>query len=70
MLRSWPSSPSPQLRIPGINPSDADLKKAEGVHINLWTGPAMLTPGLIFLLWLKLRPAPAPDGSADVGPDT
>ncbi|WP_326608775.1 hypothetical protein OG930_17650 [Streptomyces sp. NBC_01799] len=69
MRRSWPSSLSPQLRSPGINPSDADLKKAEGVHINLWTGPAMLTLGLFFLLWLKLRPAPAPDGAADGGTD-
>lgn len=64
-----PSSPSPQLRCPGINPSDADLKKAEGVHINLWTGPAMPALGLFFLLWLKLRPAPAPDGAADGGPN-
>ncbi|WP_329163223.1 hypothetical protein OHB49_25190 [Streptomyces sp. NBC_01717] len=52
-----------------INPSDADLKKAEGVHINLWTGLAVLVLGLFFLLWLKLRPAPAPDGAADGGPD-
>lgn len=29
----------------------------------------MLTLGLFFLLWLKLRPAPAPDGAADGGPD-
>ncbi|WP_326634537.1 MULTISPECIES: hypothetical protein [unclassified Streptomyces] len=69
MRRSWPSSPSPQLRCPGINPSDADLKEAEGVHINLWTGLAMLTLGLFFLLWLKLRPAPAPDGAGAGGPD-
>ncbi|MGW5275405.1 hypothetical protein ACWEQP_23085 [Streptomyces sp. NPDC004044] len=61
------------VTLAGINPSDADPKKAEGVHINLWTGPAMLTLGLFFLLWLKLRPAPAPapapapDGAADGG---
>ncbi|MET4644291.1 hypothetical protein OG894_25210 [Streptomyces sp. NBC_01724] len=57
------------VTLAGINPSDADLKKAEGVHINLWTGLAMLVLGLFFLLWLKLRPAPAPDGAADGGPD-
>ncbi|WP_327129325.1 hypothetical protein [Streptomyces sp. NBC_01727] len=50
---------------PRINPSDAALKKAEGIHIDLWTGLAMLVLGLFFLLWLKLRPAPAPDGAAD-----
>ncbi|MFD7428236.1 hypothetical protein ACFV6Z_14435 [Streptomyces sp. NPDC059818] len=54
------------VTIAGINPSEADLKKAEGVHINLWTGLAMLALGLFFLVWLKLRPAQPP---ADV-PDT
>ncbi|MFE5094730.1 MULTISPECIES: hypothetical protein [unclassified Streptomyces] len=53
------------VTIAGINPSDADLKKAQGVHINLWTGLAMLVLGLFFLIWLKLRPAEVP---AD-GPD-
>ncbi|MEU1466915.1 hypothetical protein ABZ434_01605 [Streptomyces sp. NPDC005761] len=48
------------ITIAGINPSDADLKKAEGVHINLWTGLAMLALGLFFLVWLKLRPAQPP----------
>ncbi|WP_326736652.1 hypothetical protein [Streptomyces sp. NBC_01022] len=48
------------VTIAGINPSDADLKKAEGVHINLWTGLAMLALGLFFLVWLKLRPAQPP----------
>lgn len=33
------------VTIAGINPSDADLKKAEGVLIILWTGPAMLVLG-------------------------
>ncbi|MFD4234077.1 hypothetical protein [Streptomyces sp. NPDC058542] len=48
------------VTIAGISPSDADLKKAEGVHINLWTGLAMLALGLFFLAWMKLRPAEAP----------
>ncbi|MEV0491696.1 hypothetical protein [Streptomyces atratus] len=49
----------------GINPSDAELKKTEGVHIPLRTGlPAMPVLGLFFLVRLKLRPAEAPDGSA------
>ncbi|MFG2431539.1 hypothetical protein [Streptomyces sp. NPDC048590] len=48
------------VTIAGISPSDADLKKAEGVHINLWTGLAMLALGLFFLIWMKLRPAQAP----------
>ncbi|GAA3013194.1 hypothetical protein K388_04789 [Streptomyces sp. KhCrAH-43] len=48
------------VTIAGISPSDADLKKAQGVHINLWTGLAMLALGLFFLVWMKLRPAQAP----------
>ncbi|MER7174313.1 hypothetical protein [Streptomyces mesophilus] len=53
------------VTIAGISPSDADLKKAEGVNINLWTGLAMLALGLFFLVWLKLRPT-APPTPTDV----
>ncbi|MFE9774938.1 hypothetical protein ACFYOV_25350 [Streptomyces sp. NPDC005931] len=51
------------VTIAGITASDADIDKAEGVNINLWTGLGMLILGLLFLLWLKLRPAapPPPD---------
>ncbi|MEW9514674.1 hypothetical protein [Streptomyces bacillaris] len=52
------------VTLAGISPSDADLAKAEGVHINLWTGLAMLTLGLFFLAWMKLRPAQAPAAPA------
>ncbi|MGW5633338.1 hypothetical protein [Streptomyces sp. NPDC003832] len=48
------------VTIAGINPSDADLDKAEGVNINLWTGLGMLLLGIFFLVWLKLRPTPPP----------
>ncbi|THA33774.1 hypothetical protein E6R18_09035 [Streptomyces sp. A1277] len=57
------------VTIAGINPSDADLKKAEGVHINLWTGLAMLALGLFFLVWLKLRPAQAPAPAPEDTPE-
>ncbi len=60
------------VTIAGISPSDADLKKAEGVHINLWTGLAMLALGLFFLVWMKLRPAQAPavpESEPEPGPD-
>lgn len=51
------------VTIAGFTASDADIDKAEGVNINLWTGLGMLVLGLLFLLWLKLRPAapPPPD---------
>ncbi|MFD3437627.1 hypothetical protein ACFWU3_09010 [Streptomyces sp. NPDC058685] len=53
------------VTIAGIMASDADLKKAEGVNINLWTGLGMLALGLFFLLWLKLRPIAPPTPAED-----
>ncbi|GAA2445152.1 hypothetical protein [Streptomyces glaucus] len=52
------------VTIAGFTASDADIDKAEGVNINLWTGLGMLALGLFFLVWLKLRPAaPPPPGA-------
>lgn len=48
------------VTIAGITASDADLKKAQDININLWTGLGMLVLGLFFLAWMKLRPAEAP----------
>ncbi|MEV8568195.1 hypothetical protein AB0436_21905 [Streptomyces sp. NPDC051322] len=48
------------VTIAGATVSDADLKKAQGININLWTGLAMLALGLFFLVWLKLRPTAPP----------
>lgn len=48
------------VTIAGITASDADISKAQGVNINLWTGLAMLLLGLFFLAWLMLRPTPPP----------
>ncbi|MGW0731554.1 hypothetical protein [Streptomyces sp. NPDC002851] len=45
------------VTIAGFTASEADLKKAEGININLWTGLGMLALGLFFLAWMKLRPA-------------
>ncbi|MEU5897782.1 MULTISPECIES: hypothetical protein [Streptomyces] len=54
------------VTIAGITASDADLKKAEDININLWTGLGMLALGLFFLGWLWLRPAAAPaEGPSD-----
>jgi hypothetical protein len=44
------------LTILGIFDSQAEVQKAAGVRINLWTGLAMLAVGLAFLTWMKLRP--------------
>ncbi|MER5473635.1 hypothetical protein [Streptomyces sp. NPDC002685] len=48
------------VTIAGITASDADLDKADGVNINLWTGLGMLALGLFFLAWLWLRPLAPP----------
>lgn len=45
------------VTVAGISPSDADLKKAEGIHINPWTGLVMLALGLFFLVWLASSPS-------------
>ncbi|GGV80754.1 hypothetical protein [Streptomyces griseoloalbus] len=55
------------VTIAGFTASDADIDKAEGVNINLWTGLGMLALGLLFLLWLKLRPTAPPPPDAVPG---
>ncbi|HET6635141.1 MAG TPA: hypothetical protein VFH77_08930 [Streptomyces sp.] len=52
------------VTIAGITASDADLEKAQGININLWTGIGMLLLGIAFLAWLQLSPTippPAPE---------
>ncbi|MCX5381962.1 hypothetical protein [Streptomyces sp. NBC_00083] len=49
------------VTVAGVMASDADLKKAQGININLWTGLGMLALGVFFLTWLKLRPLAPPD---------
>ena len=44
------------LFVLGVGASDADVEKAAGVNINLWTGLAMLVVGAIFLAWAFTRP--------------
>ena len=44
------------LFVLGIGASDADVEKAAGVNVNLWTGLAMLVVGAIFLAWALARP--------------
>ena len=36
--------------------TDEDLKKAEGVNINLWAGVAMVALAVVFAAWATLRP--------------
>ncbi|MBD9727201.1 hypothetical protein PV755_25455 [Streptomyces caniscabiei] len=48
------------VTLSGLTASDAEIDKAEGVNINLWTGLGMRALGLFFLGWLWLRPAAPP----------
>lgn len=36
--------------------SEDDLKKAEGVNINLWAGIAMVALAALFAVWALVRP--------------
>jgi xanthine/uracil/vitamin C permease (AzgA family) len=44
------------LTVVGLLDGPAEIRKAQGVRINLWTGLAMLVLGGVFLLWQWWRP--------------
>ena len=44
------------LFVLGLGASNADIDKAAGVNVNLWTGLAMLIVGALFLFWAFTRP--------------
>ena len=44
------------LVILGIFDSDAEIEKAQGVHINLWAGIGMLVVAGLFWAWALWRP--------------
>ena len=44
------------LTVLGIGASDAEIEKAAGLNLNLWTGLAMLLVGALFLVWAFARP--------------
>jgi hypothetical protein len=39
---------------------EAELAKAGGININLWSGLAMIVVAALFLLWVRLRPLVPP----------
>jgi hypothetical protein len=60
------------LVVAGLFTSDAQLKKASNININLWLGIGMLVLGLLFLLWWRVNPLkverPEGDGEGAGGP--
>ncbi|GAA3393848.1 hypothetical protein [Cryptosporangium minutisporangium] len=53
------------LIVLGIFDSEAEVQKADGIRINLWTGVGMFILGALFGLWSWLRPL-RPDAPASV----
>jgi xanthine/uracil/vitamin C permease (AzgA family) len=49
------------LVIVGLTDSKANIAKASGVHINLWTGLGMLIFGILMLIWAFGRPVVVDD---------
>ncbi|OIV38878.1 hypothetical protein BIV57_03855 [Mangrovactinospora gilvigrisea] len=58
--------------IVGLTDGQAEIDKAQGININLWTGVGMLVLGVVFLLWAKLNPqkVPAAEASEQDGTST
>lgn len=48
------------LTVKGLFDTDASLRKASGLRLNLWTGVGMLVVGLLMLLWMRIRPLEPP----------
>jgi hypothetical protein len=44
------------VTIEGLTASQADIAKAAGVNLSLWTGPFMLAIGAIFIVWMLVKP--------------
>lgn len=44
--------------IVGLLDSPAELRKADGVRINLWVGAGMAAFGALMLIWSVARPLP------------
>ena len=53
------------LIIVGAMDSKAEIRKASGVHINLWTGLGMLIFGILMLVWAFARPVIVDDQPDD-----
>jgi hypothetical protein len=41
---------------------EAELAKAGGIDINLWSGIGMIVAAAFFLIWVRLRPLVPPGG--------
>jgi len=44
-----------------VDASASQLKKSDGVHVNLYAGIGMLVTAIILFTWARLRPVTVPD---------
>jgi uncharacterized membrane protein YedE/YeeE len=44
------------VTVEGFNASAADIAKAAGVNLSLWTGLSMLVVGALFVTWMLVKP--------------
>jgi drug/metabolite transporter (DMT)-like permease len=44
------------LVVLGVGASDAEIEKAAGINLNLWTGVALLVVAALFFAWALIRP--------------
>ena len=52
------------VTIPGVAASKATISKAADINLGLWVGVIMLVIGVLFLIWVLLKP-PAPITAAE-----
>jgi hypothetical protein len=50
------------VTITGLTADEADLAKAGGINVSLWTGLAMLVLSTSFFLWVRLSRPEVPTG--------
>ncbi|PSL58422.1 hypothetical protein B0I31_101640 [Saccharothrix carnea] len=56
------------LLVVGLGFTDeADLTKADGLNINLWSGIGMIALSAVFAAWATLRPVIVPEGGEGTG---
>jgi hypothetical protein len=44
------------VTVRGLMASEADIAKAVGINLNLWVGLGMLVLGVVFVVWVLVRP--------------
>jgi len=47
----------------------ADLARSGGWNVNLWSGIAMAVVGVLFLVWVRLRPTKIPEPQPAESPE-